>query len=111
MWVRLGSFSVKPDQVGPLRTRYNEVAVPRVRACAGNLGCLLLEPQSADEPFLVMTIWENRAAAEAYEASGVAADIVASVRAFFAGPPTLRSYESQSLAGLGDVRGEGANPP
>jgi hypothetical protein len=39
-------------------------------------------------------------AAEAYESSGAAAEVVALVRAFFAGPPTLRSYESSSLAGL-----------
>jgi quinol monooxygenase YgiN len=101
MWVRLGSFSVKPEQVASLRTAYNEQAVPKVRACKGNRGCLLLEPPGVDEPFLVLTIWEDRAAAEAYEASGQAAEVVALVRAFFAGPPTLRSYESSSLAGLG----------
>jgi quinol monooxygenase YgiN len=100
MWVRLGSFPVKPEHVASLRATYNETAVPRVRAVAGNLGCLLLEPQADGEPFLVMTIWTHRAAADAYEASGAAAEVVALVRAFFAGPPTLRSYESGSRDGL-----------
>lgn len=100
MWVRIGSFLVKPDQVGNLRTTYNEQAVPKVRAYAGNLGCLLLEPTTEGEPFQVMTIWQDRAAAERYESSGAAAEVVGLVRAFFAGPPTLRSYESDSALGL-----------
>ena len=100
MWIRIGTFPVKPDQIASLRATYNDTAVPRVRAFPGNLGCLLLEPTGADEPFLVMTTWEDRAAAEAYESSGAAAEVVSLVRAFFAGPPTLRSYESASVSGL-----------
>ena len=100
MWVRIGSFSVKADQVGNLRDTYNELAVPKVRAFPGNRGCLLLEPTSGDEPFIVITIWEDRSAAETYESSGAAAEVVSLVRSFFAGPPTLRSYESSSTAGL-----------
>ena len=100
MWVRIGSFPVRPDQVINLRDTYNTVAVPKVRAFPGNRGCLLLEPTSAAEPFIVMTLWEDRAAADTYEASGAAAEVVSLVRGFFAGPPTLRSYESASTAGL-----------
>ena len=100
MWVRTGSFPVKTDQVVNLRNTYNQVAVPKVRAFPGSRGCLLLEPTAADDPFIVMTIWEDRAAAEAYESSGAAAEVVSLVRSFFAGPPTLRSYESSSFAGL-----------
>jgi heme-degrading monooxygenase HmoA len=100
VWVRIGSFAVKTDQVAKLRDTYNERAVPKVRAFQGNRGCLLLEPTSGDDPFIVMTIWEDRAAAEAYESSGAAAEVVALVRTFFAGPPTLRSYESATTAGL-----------
>jgi len=100
MWVRVGSFPVKPDQAANLRKTYNEQAVPKVRAHAGNLACLLLEPAADGEPFLVMTVWEDRVAAERYESSGAAAEVVALVRQFFAGPPTLRSYESASIAGL-----------
>jgi quinol monooxygenase YgiN len=100
MWVRVGSFLVKPDQVETLRSTYNEQAVPKVRAYPGNLGCLLLEPNTDGEPFLVMTVWKDRAAAEGYESSGAAAEVVSLVRGFFAGPPTLRSYQSASLLGL-----------
>ena len=100
MWVRVGSFPVKPDQVANLRRTYNEHAVPKVRAYPGNRGCLLLEPTVEGEPFLVMTIWQDRTAAESYESSGAATEVVSLVRAFFAGPPTLRSYESASAPGL-----------
>jgi quinol monooxygenase YgiN len=100
MWIRMGSFAVKPGQQLALRAIYNDRAVPKVRACAGNLACLLLEPATESEPFLAITIWENRAAAESYEASGSAGEVVALVREYFAGPPTLRSYESASGSGL-----------
>jgi quinol monooxygenase YgiN len=100
VWVRIGSFAVKTDQVANLRDTYNQLAVPKVRAFPGNRGCLLLEPTAGGEPFVVMTIWEDRAAAETYESSGAAAEVVALVSRFFAGPPTLRSYESASTAGL-----------
>jgi quinol monooxygenase YgiN len=101
MWIRVGAFKVKAGAVDDLRATYNEVAVPRVRAFAGNLGCLLLEPVAGnDDEFLVITIWNGRAAADAYEGSGAAAEVVNLVRPFFAGPPALRTYESGSLAGL-----------
>jgi heme-degrading monooxygenase HmoA len=100
MWVRVGSFLIKPGQAMNLRATYNERAVPKVRAQPGNLACLLLEPTFDGEPFLVMTVWNDRSAADAYESSGAAAEVVSLVREFFAGPPTLRSYESSSSAGF-----------
>ncbi|HWA76672.1 MAG TPA: antibiotic biosynthesis monooxygenase [Polyangiaceae bacterium] len=100
MFIRFGSFAVKPGQAAQLRSKYNDLAVPKVRACAGSLGCLLLEPADESESFGVITIWSTRAAAEAYEASGTAGEVVSLVKEFFAGPPTLRSYESASDAGL-----------
>ena len=100
MWIRMGSFRVKPGMVESLVATYNEQAVPKVRACAGNLGCLLLEPSGGGEEFVVITIWRDQAAAEWYEASGEAAVVVALVRECFAGPPSLRSFASASVAGL-----------
>ena len=100
MWIRVGSFSVKPGQVERLRSTYNEVAVPKVRACPGNVACLLMVPVVDGEPSMAVTIWETRAAAEAYESSGAALEVVSLVREFFAGPPKLVSYESDSTAGI-----------
>ena len=100
MWVRVGSFLVKAGQSAILRRTYNEQAVPKVRAHPGNIACLLLEPSVEGEPCLVMTVWTDRAAAESYESSGAATEVVSLVRELFAGPPTLRSYESTSVMGL-----------
>ena len=103
MWVRMGTFRVKPEMVQTLVTAYNERGVPRVRASAGNLGCLLLEPGDGTDEFVVITIWKDRAAADDYESSGEAAEVVALVRHCFAGPPTLRSFASASHAGLQEL--------
>ncbi|HWP08326.1 MAG TPA: antibiotic biosynthesis monooxygenase family protein [Polyangiaceae bacterium] len=96
----MGSFSVKPGAADALRSTYNEQALPKVRSQPGNLGCVLLEPESPAEEHVVLTLWRDRAAAEAYEASGTAAEVVGLVRAHFAGPPALRSYSSASERGL-----------
>ena len=100
MWVRMGSFAVKAGEEERLKRTYNELAVPKVRACAGNLACLLFEPAIAGGAFRVITIWQTRAAAEAYEASGSAGEVVALVKDCFAGPPTLESYQCDSAGGL-----------
>jgi len=96
MWVRVGTFRVQPGEAANLSSTYNGVAVPKVRAHPGNLGCLLLEPAADGDEFMVITLWHDRSAAEAYEASGAAAEVVALVKKFFAGPPTLRSYASST---------------
>jgi quinol monooxygenase YgiN len=77
---------------------YNAECVPVVRAAAGNIDCYLME--SVDEPgrCVVCTVWRTEADARAYDASGTAAAIVAKVRAFFAGPPTLSSYRVEPSA-------------
>ena len=100
MWIRLGTFAVKPGHAAALRETYNGRAVPKVRACAGNLGCLLLEPTTDGDPFVAVTIWQSRADGDAYDASGTASEVVALVCEHFAGPPALRSYESSSAGGL-----------
>ena len=112
MWIRLGSFTVKPGQETQLCATYNTQAVPKVRASPGNLACLLLEPATAtDGSFLACTVWAARADAEAYESSGTAAQVVGLVRQYFAGAPVLKSYVSESRGGLsataaGSVRGK-----
>ena len=100
MWIRMGSFAVKAGEVERLKQTYNGLAVPKVKGYPGNLACLLLEPATPGDAFRVITIWETRAAAEAYEASGLASEVVALVRECFDGPPTLTSYLCESAAGF-----------
>ena len=92
MWIRLGSFSVAAGKLADLRTVYYRDCAPIVRSAPGSVDCYLME--SADDPqrCVVCTIWQTEEHARAYEASGTAQQVVAKVKGFFAGPPTLRSY-------------------
>jgi heme-degrading monooxygenase HmoA len=91
MFVRLGSFAVKPGELETLRATYNSVCVPLVRAAPGNVDCFLLEPVAPGE-ILACTMWQDEADAVRYEASGTAQEVVAKVRQHFAGPPKLAAY-------------------
>jgi heme-degrading monooxygenase HmoA len=94
MFVRLGSFAVKPGELEALRATYNAACVPIVRAAEGNIDCFLLEPVEPGESSEMMacTMWRDEQDAVRYESSGKAAEVVAKVRQHFAGPPKLAAY-------------------
>jgi heme-degrading monooxygenase HmoA len=92
MFVRMGTFHIKPGTLDALRGRYYADCAPLVHAAEGNVDCYVLEPVEDDAPVVVCTMWQTEADAVAYEASGSAAEVVGRVREFFAGPPELRSY-------------------
>jgi heme-degrading monooxygenase HmoA len=95
MFVRVGTFRIKPGMLDALRQRYYDDCAPVVRAAKGSLDCYVLEPVSVEDPVAVCTVWQTEDDALAYEASGSAAEVVGRVREFFAGPPDLRSYRIQ----------------
>jgi len=95
MFVRVGTFHIHPGTLDAFRGRYYSECAPVVKAAVGSVDCVILEPVNDDDPVAVCTIWETEADAAAYEASGSAAAVVASVRQFFQGPPTLHSYRIQ----------------
>jgi heme-degrading monooxygenase HmoA len=94
MFVRQGSFEVVPGKLDALRETYNRDCIPIVRAAPGNVDVYLLEPADGqgDDPIIAVTIWQSEEHARAYDTSGTAQEVVAKVKSFFAGPPTLRSY-------------------
>jgi heme-degrading monooxygenase HmoA len=92
MFVRVGTFPIKPGALEALCERYYQDCAPLVRAAAGSVDCYVLEPVDEAAPAVVCTVWETEADAVAYEASGSAAEVVGRVREFFAGPPELRAY-------------------
>jgi heme-degrading monooxygenase HmoA len=98
MFVRQGSFEVLPGTLDTLRETYNRDCAPIVRAAPGNLDVYLLEPADGAGPIIACTIWQSEEHARAYDASGTAKEVVAKVKAFFAGPPTLRSYRIRRSA-------------
>ena len=95
MFVRQGSFEVVPGKLDALRETYNRDCVPIVRAAPGNVDVYLLEPADGAGPIVAVTMWQSEEHARAYDASGTAQQVVAKVKSFFAGPPTLRSYRIQ----------------
>jgi heme-degrading monooxygenase HmoA len=88
----MGTFDVTSGGLDQLRARYYAKAAPVVARSPGFVDCFLLEPDDPDSPAIVCTMWESREDAAAYEESGSAAQVVALVAEFFAGPPTLLSY-------------------
>ena len=92
MFVRQGSFDVLPGKLDALRETYARDCAPIVSAAPGNLDVYLLEPADGQGPVIACTIWQTEEHARAYDASGTAQEVVAKVKGFFAGPPTLRSY-------------------
>jgi quinol monooxygenase YgiN len=97
-FVRIGQFRAKRELVGELRDTYERDAIPAIRAAAGNISAALLQQHDADDEFLAITVWSTRADAEAYDASGQAAAMVAKIKHAFAGPPTLRTYDAYGIA-------------
>ena len=95
MWVRLARFKLKAETREQSVKVYNEQGVPRVRGFAGNVACYLLEPVTDDE-FIACTIWETEEHAKAYESSGAAREVADLLRPAFAGPPELKTYQTQS---------------
>jgi heme-degrading monooxygenase HmoA len=92
VFVRVGTFRVRPGTVEEFRGEYYSRCVPLVKAAPGNIDCLVLEPVAEQAPLAVCTVWESEADATAYETSGSAAEVVGMVRDFFLGPPELHSY-------------------
>jgi quinol monooxygenase YgiN len=95
MFVRHGAFEVLPGKLDALRETYTRDCVPIVRAAPGNVDVYLLEPADGAGPIIAATVWQSEEHARAYDASGTAKQVVAKVKGFFAGAPTLRSYRLQ----------------
>jgi heme-degrading monooxygenase HmoA len=92
MFVRLGTFDVMPGRLDDLRTTYYRDCVPIVKAAPGNVDAYLMEPSDGAGPIVACTIWRSEQDAAAYEGSGTAMEVVAKVKRFFAGPPSLKAY-------------------
>lgn len=90
--IRMGELQVVAGGFAPLAETYARDCVPTVQAPPGILDCYLLAPVAEGDPVIACTVWQSEAAVRDHEQSGTAREVVAKVRSFFAGPPTLRSY-------------------
>ena len=96
-YVRIGQFTARPDHVDEVRTIYERDAIPKIRAAHGNVSAVLLQQHETTTEFLAISIWRTRADAEAYDASGQAAAMVATIRHAFAAPPVLTTYDAYGV--------------
>jgi quinol monooxygenase YgiN len=91
------TVSVQPDKVAETTRIYNESVVPVIKAANGNRGVLLLvDPASGKS--ISITLWNSEADGQAYDTSGTYREQVAKISAFFAGPPSLATYEVAAQA-------------
>jgi heme-degrading monooxygenase HmoA len=92
MFARVTTVSVQPDQVANVTRIYNESILPAVKAASGNRGVFLLI-DSATGVGVSITLWNAQSDGEAYDSSGSYREQVGKISAYFAGPPSLATYE------------------
>lgn len=92
MYARVTTVSVQPDQVANVTRIYNESILPAIKAASGNRGVYLLINQTIGVGVSI-TLWESQAEGETYDSSGTYREQVAKISAYFAGAPSLATYE------------------
>ena len=96
-YVRIGRFHTQPGMGDEVRDIYTREAIPAIRASDGNVSATLLEDETEPGSFMAVTIWADVEAAERYDRSGKAAQMVATVRHAFAGPPELSTWTAWGI--------------
>ena len=93
MVVRLTHFNVSADQSEEVKKIYNQEVVPELKKQQGHVNVMLLEPMDSTE-YISMTVWQNKADADAYESSGKYKELVGKIKGLI-GKPVLKSYTTK----------------
>lgn len=93
MVVRLTRFNLSPEKAQEAKKIYKKGIAPEVKKQKGNVNVMLLEPTDGSNEHISITIWENKADAEAYEASGKYKELVDKIKGMFTGKPILKTYK------------------
>ena len=93
MVVRLTHFNVSADQSEEVKKIYNQEVVPELKKQQGHVNVMLLEPMESTE-YISMTVWQNKADADAYESSGKYKELVGKIKGLI-GKPVLKSYTTK----------------
>jgi heme-degrading monooxygenase HmoA len=97
MFVRLTFLNFLPGKADEAKRIYNSEIVSVVKQQKGNLDCRLLEPVDQTHDYVSMTVWDSKEDADAYQTSGVYAQLVNRVREFYAKDPVLKVYSTESM--------------
>ena len=93
MWIRLVIGKIKPGKMDEMRKIYYEEVVPVVKAQKGNVDIFIMEPVEAGDDIISFTSWESKAVGDAYEGSGIYAEMVGKVKHTLDGQLKVKSYE------------------
>jgi quinol monooxygenase YgiN len=96
-FVRIGQFHAKPGEAETLSGIYEREAIPAIRSAPGNVSAVLLRQHQQADLFMAITIWKTQSAAEDYDRSGMAQQMVGKIRHLFAGPPSLTTYDAYGI--------------
>lgn len=94
MLVRLTYLYFIPSRIEESKKIFQEKIVPVVKKINGNHNIMLLEPLDGSEVYISMTVWQDEAAAEAYQQSGKYKELVDLVKDNYSKPPVLKSYRT-----------------
>ena len=91
MVVRLTHFNVSAEQSDEVKKIYNQEVLPELKKQSGNVNVMLLEPMDSSTEYISLTVWQNKADADAYESSGKYKELVGKIKGLI-GQPVLKSY-------------------
>ncbi|MEP6615567.1 MAG: antibiotic biosynthesis monooxygenase [Ginsengibacter sp.] len=92
MLVRLTHLYFIPSRIEDSKKIFREQIVPTVRKIDGNHNIMLLEPLDGSDVYISMSVWIDKAAADAYQDSGKYKELVDLVKDNYSKPPVLKSY-------------------
>jgi heme-degrading monooxygenase HmoA len=98
MFARLTHLKFLPEHFDQIRKIYNEEVIPVIKSQKGNNKVMLLEPVDKSDNYISLTIWNTKADADAYEASGTYKKLVDKVKSLLTSEPILKTYNFEEVS-------------